>query len=71
MHELQVDFETYISLLQQRGALTLLDENGAPVLSAVCTAAGERHTVFEVPEGITLDDASADNLGRALLSFTY
>lgn len=71
MHELNIDYEEYLALLHTCGALTLYNENGAPVLSAVCAEAGERHTVFEIPENVKIDDASLDNTGYALLAFSY
>lgn len=71
MHEMNVGYEEYLALLHVYGALTLYNENGAPVLSAVCAEAGERHTVFEVPENVKIDDASLDNTGYALLAFSY
>lgn len=71
MHALNVTLEEYLALLKERGALTWVDENGAPVLSAVYAEAGERHTVFEVPENAAVDDASLDNLGGAVLALTY
>ena len=71
MHALDMTMEEYLSLLRSKGAVTLLDENGAPLASAMCTEAGERHTVFEAPEDVALDDASLDNTGWAVISFTY
>lgn len=71
MHILGVSLEEYLALLQTYGMLTLLDENGAPVLSVAYAEAGERHTVFEVPGNIVLDDASIDNQGGAVLAFSY
>lgn len=71
MHVLRMSLEEYLAMLQTYGALTLVDENGAPVLSAVYAEAGERHTVFEVPKNILLDDASIDNQGGAVLAFSY
>lgn len=71
MHTLGASLEEYLALLQTYGALTLMDENGAPVLSAAYAEAGERHTVFELPKDIILDDASIDNQGGAVLAFSY
>ena len=71
MHETGLDLEGYLALLREKGALTLVDRNGAPVLSAVCAEAGERHTVYEIPREAVLDDASMDNTGWTVLSFTY
>lgn len=71
MDELGMGLEAYLALLKENGALTLLDENGAPVLSAIYAEAGERHTVFEVPENGVVDDASLDNMGGAVLSVIY
>lgn len=71
MRALGLDFEGYLTFLRQEGAVTLLDDEGAPLVTAVCVRAGERHTIFEVPEGTKLEDASLDNTGWALLSLTY
>lgn len=71
MQQLDVCLEDYLALLRKEGALTLLDENGAPTASAVCLKAGERHTVFEVGENVVIDDASLDNTGYAVLAITY
>lgn len=71
MRALGLDLDAYLALLRQAGALTLLDEEGAPLATAVCVEAGERHTVFEVPAGARLEDASLDNTGWAAAILTY
>ena len=71
MHALGMTMEEYLALLRDRGAVTLLDENGAPLATAMCAEAGERHTVFEAPADVELDDASLDNTGWAVICFTY
>lgn len=71
MQALGLDFEAYLAFLRGVGAVTLLDDEGAPLVTAVCVKAGERHTSFDVPEGTKLEDASLDNTGWALLSLTY
>ena len=71
MHALGMTMEEYLALLRDAGTVTLLDENGAPLATAMCAEAGERHTVFEVPADVELEDASLDNTGWAVISFTY
>ena len=71
MHALGMTMEEYLALLRDKGAVTLLDENGAPLATAMCAEAGERHTVFEAPADVELDDASLDNTGWAVICFTY
>lgn len=71
MHALGMTMEEYLALLRDRGTVTLLDENGAPLATAMCTEAGERHTVFEAPVDVELDDASLDNTGWGVICFTY
>ena len=71
MHALGMTMEEYLALLRDRGAVTLLDENGAPLATAMCAGAGERHTVFEAPANVELEDASLDNTGWAVICFTY
>lgn len=71
MHALGMTMEEYLALLRDKGAVTLLDENGAPLATAMCTEAGERHTVFEAPADVELDDASLDNTGWAVICFIY
>ena len=71
MHALGMTMEEYLALLRDKGAVTLLDKNGAPLATAMCAEAGERHTVFEAPADVELDDASLDNTGWAVICFTY
>ena len=71
MHALGMTMEEYLALLRDKGTVTLLDENGAPLATAMCAGAGERHTVFEAPADVELEDASLDNTGWAVICFTY
>lgn len=66
MHALELPLEDYLSLLHEKGALTLLDENGAPLAAAVCAKAGERQVSFVLPARCTVEDLSLDNLGWAV-----
>lgn len=70
MHATGLPLEDYLSLLREAGSITLYEEN-APVASAVCVRAGERHAVFEAVEGAAIQDASADNRGYAVISLVY
>lgn len=67
MHALNATFEEYLALLHQYHALTLLDQNNAPLACAVCTPAGEQQTTFILPV-TDAEDVSLDNQGWAVAS---
>lgn len=71
MHELGTTFEEYLALLRQYGSITLVNEENAPLATAVCCIAGERSTAFTLPEGASVEDASLDNTGWAVVSCLY
>lgn len=71
MHALSLPMEEYLPLLHRFGALTLYDEAGAPLASAVCAPQGERQALLTLPEETETEDMSLDNLGYAVASCLY
>lgn len=71
MHELSLTLEDYLTILHEKGTLTLTDENGAPLATAVCVAEGERQAAFTLPVNGLVDDVSLDNQGWAVVSCLY
>lgn len=70
MHALNVTFEEYLDLLHKYGALTLYDENNAPLAAVVCSAAGEHQTSFSLPL-TEIEDLSLDNTGYAIAACLF
>ena len=71
MHTLGLSLEEYLVCLHNRGAVTVLGEDGRPLATAVCQAAGERESVFALPLSASVDDASLDNTGYAVVACLY
>ena len=71
MHALNVTFEEYLILLRQHGVLTLCNENGAPLATAVCCSAGEHLTSFTLPVQGQVEDLSLDNTGWAIAAVLF
>ncbi len=71
MHTLDVSFEEYLALLHDHGALTLYNENGAPLATAVCSRAGEHLTSFTLPSSGEIEDLSLDNTGYAIAAVLF
>jgi len=71
MHALDVTFEEYLALLHDHGALTLYNENGAPLATAVCQSAGEHLTSFTLPTSGEIEDLSLDNTGYAIAAVLF
>lgn len=70
IHALDVTFEEYLSLLHEHGILTLYDENNAPLAAAICRAAGEHQTSFNLPIA-AIEDLSLDNTGYAIAACLF
>lgn len=70
IHALNATLEDYLALLHRHGALTLYNENGAPLAAAVCLPAGERQTLFTLPAA-RVEDASLDNTGYAVAACLF
>ena len=71
MHALDATFEEYLALLHQHGALTLYNEKGAPLATAVCCRAGEHLTSFTLPAGGDIEDLSLDNTCYAIAAVLF
>lgn len=67
MQALRVTLEEYLSLLRRYQALTLYDQNNAPLACAVCVRAGEHQSSFVLPVSEP-EDLSLDNQGWAVAS---
>ena len=71
MYALGTSFEEYLSLLREYGVLTLLDDTGKPSVTVICRQATEGETRFTLPLHGTVEAASYDNCGWALVSSLY
>lgn len=71
MRALSVSLEEYLSLMRTYGVLTLMNDAGKPSVTVLCQPMGEGEQRFTLPLHGTVEDASADNDGWAVVSCVY
>lgn len=71
MHTLGLSLEEYLAFLHEKGVVTVLGEGGTPQATAVCVPLGEQESVFVLPLSASVEDASVDNMGYAVVACLY
>lgn len=71
MHALGLSLEEYLAFLHEHGSVTLLGPGNEPYAAVACRPWSGEDAAFALPLTATVEDASVDNTGYALVACLY